>query len=240
MRIQDRDIGELFEYLPMVVYYSKDENGVFTRCNRRFEEMHGLERGEGIGLTDYDLHSSEIANRYREEDRRVMESGKSVPNRAWMVPDGRGMLHWWISSKIPLKDSNGESCGVAGVMYEISGVGGIMEPFSRLEPALKLIHEDPTSSLTTDQLAGVCHFSVSQFNRIFRQLMGQSPKQYIVRHRLELAKRLLAQSDVPLTDVAMQVGFYDASVLGKKFREHEGLTPRQYRLKLRELVNFSG
>ena len=70
--------------------------------------------------------------------------------------------------------------------------------------------------------------------------MGQSPKQYIVRHRLELAKRLLAQTDVPLMEVAMQVGFYDASVLGKKFREHEGLTPRQYRLKLRELVNFSG
>ena len=147
MRISNPDIGELFEYLPMVVYYSKDENGIFTRCNRRFEEMHGLERDGGIGLSDYDLHSAEIASRYREEDRRVMQLGKPVPNRAWMVPDGRGMLHWWISSKIPLNDSNGKPSGVAGVIYEISGVGGIMEPFSRLEPALKLIHEDPAASL---------------------------------------------------------------------------------------------
>jgi len=115
-----------------------------------------------------------------------------------------------------------------------------MEPFARLEPALRMVHDNPSAELSTERMAGSCNFSVSQFNRVFRQLMGQSPQQYLVRHRLEIAKRLLAQTELPLTEIAMQVGFYDASVLGKKFRELEGMTPRRYRLKLRELVKAAG
>lgn len=233
------DLVGLFDYLPMVVFYSKDKDGMFLRINRRFEEMHGLEHGTGVGLTDYDLFTTEIACRYRAEDKLVMDSGKPMPNRAWIVPDGKGVLHWWISSKTPLKDAQGNVCGVAGAMYEIAGVGGMMEPFARLEPALELMHGNPAEAITTDSMASACNYSVSQFNRVFRQLMGQSPKQYLVRLRLELAKGLLSQTDDPVSEIAMNVGFYDASVLGKKFRENEGLTPRQYRMKLRELVKFS-
>lgn len=232
----DAPLQELFNYLPMVVFYSKDRDGVFTGCNRHFEELHGLSPGSAVGLTDYDLHSPEIASRYRAEDCRVMESGAPVPNQAWMVPDANGVLRWWISSKLPLRDKRGAVCGVAGVMYEISRIGGIMEPFARLGPALELIHADPAAPLGTERMAAACHFSASQFNRVFRQIMGQSPQQYLVRHRLEIAKRLLAQTDLPLAEIAMRVGFYDASVLGKKFRELEGVTPRGYRLRLRELI----
>ena len=232
----DSQLGELFNYLPMVVFYSKDLQGTFTGGNRRFEEMHGLDSGGMVGLTDYDLHSPEIASRYRAEDHRVIASGMPVPNQAWMVPDGNGVLRWWISSKIPLRDNSGAICGVAGVMYEISRMGGIMEPFARLEPALQMIHEQPGSTLATGRMAAACNFSASQFNRVFRQLMGQSPQQYLVRHRLEIAKRLLVRTELPLAEIAMQAGFYDASVMGKKFRELEGSTPRAFRLKLRDLI----
>ncbi len=94
------DGAELFGYLPMVVFCTKDRRGIFVRCNRRFEEFHRLEAGGGIGLTDYDLHPAEIAGRYRAEDKRVTACGKAVPNQAWMVPDAKGVLHWWISSDI--------------------------------------------------------------------------------------------------------------------------------------------
>lgn len=235
-KLPDTTLEELFNYLPMVVFYSKDREGVFTRCNLHFEEMHGLPLGGGVGLTDFDLHSPEIASSYRAEDCRVMESGAPISNQTWIVPDANGVLRWWISSKLPLCDEAGAVCGVAGVMYEISRIGGIMEPFARLAPALELMHADSAVPLGTERMAAACHFSASQFNRIFRQTMGQSPQQYLVRHRLEIAKRLLAQTDLPLSEIAMRVGFYDASVLGKKFRELEGVTPRGYRLRLRELI----
>jgi len=233
-------IARLFDHLPMIVFYAKDSGGRFIRCNRRFEEFHGLGSGQAIGLTDFDLHRAEIASRYRTEDRQIMESGVAAPNRTWMVPGAKGLLRWWISSKTPMYDADGKVCGLAGVMYEISGAAGITEPFARIEPALKMIHGSEYPPLTTESLAAACNYSESQFNRVFRQLMGRSPRRYVLMHRLETAKDLLAHTDLPLSEIAGRAGFYDASDFGKRFREQEGLTPRGYRLKQRELIRVEG
>jgi len=88
--------------------------------------------------------------------------------------------------------------------------------------------------------AAACNYSESQFNRVFRQLMGRSPRRYVLMHRLETAKDLLAHTDLPLSEIAGRAGFYDASDFGKRFREQEGLTPRGYRLKQRELIRVEG
>jgi AraC-like DNA-binding protein len=121
-------------------------------------------------------------------------------------------------------------------MYEMSDAKGMTEPFARIEPALKLIHSDPHSSLTTAELAAACHYSGSQFNRVFRSLTGQSPRQYLLHHKIEISKDLLARTDQPLSEIAFQSGFYDASDFGKRFREIEGMTPRQYRIQLQKLI----
>ena len=86
------------------------------------------------------------------------------------------------------------------------------------------------------ELGGACHYSESQFNRIFRKLTGQSPRQYLLHHKIETAKGLLARTDLPLSQIAFQCGFYDASDFGKRFREIEGLTPKQYRNNLQKLI----
>lgn len=226
----------LFDHLPMVIFYMKDKEGTFIRCNPRFEEFHGLERGAAIGLNDFSLHHPAIASRYRAEDSKIMESGIPATNRIWLVPGASGLLRWWVSNKIPTYDDSGKISGIAGAMYEISDAKGMTEPFSRIEPALKLIHSELHSSLTTSKLATACHYSESQFNRIFRSLTGQSPRQYLLHHKIEIAKDLLARTDLPLSEIAYQSGFYDASDFGKRFREIEQLTPRQYRVQLQKLI----
>jgi AraC-like DNA-binding protein len=230
----EKAIAALFDDLPMLVFYVKDAAGIFIRCNRRFEEFHDLTAGGAMGLSDHDLHDAWIADQYRAEDMEVMKTGAPTPNRTWMVPGAKGVLRWWVSRKTPVRDSDGTICGIAGVMYEISGAKGLTEPFSRIEPALKLIHEENPSPLATAELAAACNYSESQFNRVFRDIMGSSPRRYVLRHRLETAKDLLARTDLPLSHIAARTGFYDASDFGKRFREQEGLTPRNYRMKLRE------
>jgi PAS domain S-box-containing protein len=227
----------LFDDLPMLVFYIKDADGCFIRCNRRFEEFHGLEPGGAIGLTDHNLHETAIADRYRAEDREVMESGIPTPSRTWMVPGAKGVLRWWVSRKSPVLGEDCSVLGIAGVMYEISGAAGVTEPFARIEPALKLIHGDEPGNLSTAELAAACNYSESQFNRVFRAIMGTSPRSYVLRHRLETAKDLLARTDLPLSQIAARAGFYDASDFGKRFREQEGRTPRKYRMKLRGVIH---
>lgn len=232
----DRSIIGLFDHLPMVIFYMKDAQGVFIRCNPRFEEFHGLSQGAALGLNDFSLHHPAIASRYRTEDRKIMETGKPATNQIWLVPGAHGLLRWWVSNKFPTHDSGGNISGVAGVMYEISNTKGMTEPFARIEPALKLIHSELHSSLTTAKLATACHYSESQFNRIFRSLTGQSPRQYLLHHKIEIAKDLLSRTDLPLSEIAYQSGFYDASDFGKRFREIEKATPRQYRVQLQKLI----
>jgi PAS domain S-box-containing protein len=229
-------LAELFDELPMIVFYLKDRDGAFIRCNRRFEEFHGLPPDGALGLTDHDLHEAGIADRYRAEDMEVMKSGAPTPSRTWLVPGAKGVLRWWVSRKAPLRDGGGKIIGVAGVMYEISGAAGLTEPFARLEPALKLIHAEEPGNLSTAELAASCHYSESQFNRVFRSIMGSSPRSYVLRHRLETAKNLLARTDLPLSEIADRCGFYDASDFGKRFREEQGVTPRAYRMNLRGLI----
>lgn len=232
----DPTLYGLFDHLPMVIFYMKDAQGTFIRCNPRFEEFHGLSHGAAIGLNDFSLHHPAIASRYQNEDHKVMETGKAATNRIWLVPGAKGLLRWWVSNKFPTHDGSGKISGIAGVMYEISDAKGMTEPFARIEPALKLIYSELHASLTTAQLAAACHYSESQFNRIFRSLTGLSPRQYLLHHKIEIAKDLLARTDLPLSEVAFQSGFYDASDFGKRFREIENVTPRQYRIRLQKMV----
>lgn len=64
--------------------------------------------------------------------------------------------------------------------------------------------------------------------------MGQSPRQYIMQHRIETTKNLLAMTELTLSEVAAEAGFYDASDLGKRFRINVGMTPKAFQRKLRE------
>lgn len=233
-------IAALFDDLPMLVFYMKDKDGRFIRCNRRFEEFHALPAGGAMGRSDHDLHDARIADQYRAEDIEVMKTGAPTPNRTWMVPGAKGVLRWWVSRKTPVRDAQGKVCGVAGVMYEISGAAGVTEPFARIVPALKMIHAEEPDSLSTAELAAACNYSESQFNRVFRAIMDISPRRYVLRHRLETAKDLLARTDLPLSEIAASAGFYDASDFGKRFREQEGLTPRKYRIKLQGMIRSEG
>ncbi|YCM45200.1 AraC family transcriptional regulator [Verrucomicrobiaceae bacterium 227] len=240
MKWRGEELMELYDHLPQVVFYAKDLEGRFVRCNQRFEEVHGLQEGGAVGKTDFDLHPAEIASGYRAEDEKVLSAGEALPNQVWMVPDGQGVLHWWISSKIPLRDGEGQVIGTAGVMYEVSTAAGVMGPYRRIEGALRVLHERFSEPLRSEELAGACYLSVSQFNRIFRKSMQQSPKSYLNRLRLNAAKSLLIETDLTQSEVALRVGYYDGSEFGKRFREEEGLTPREYRARLREMARAGG
>ena len=66
-------------------------------------------------------------------------------------------------------------------------------------------------------------------NRIVRQSLGQSTKQYIQNRRIEEAKRLLRYTSLPISDIAEKLNYDTASYFVRAFSKATGTTPLQYR-----------
>jgi AraC family transcriptional regulator len=77
--------------------------------------------------------------------------------------------------------------------------------------------------------AGEAELSAFHFLRLFRDVLGVTPHQYLVRSRLRRAARLLAEDDRPITDVAFDVGFGDLSNFVRTFHRAAGVSPRGFR-----------
>jgi len=78
-------------------------------------------------------------------------------------------------------------------------------------------------------LCALVQRSEAHFSRAFRRTFGQSPHAFVVRRRVELAAQHMLQTDMPLSDIALQCGFVDQAHLCKHFRTTTGETPAAWR-----------
>jgi AraC-like DNA-binding protein len=229
--------ADLFENIPIVVFYARDETSRFVRANKRLVEILGCRHEwEVIGKTDFDFRPAEVAAVFIEDDRRVMRTGRTSARYIRMVPDVAGLLHWWSGTKMPLRDTAGRVCGVVGAMYELHEIHGVLQPFTRIEPALRHLHTHYREPITTGQLAELVHWSESQFVRQFRGLLGEPPMHYLVRQRLHAACQELIATDKTAGEIALDCGFYDQSAFTRAFRVIIGSTPQAYRRHFRKLA----
>ncbi len=86
-----------------------------------------------------------------------------------------------------------------------------------------------SQDLSLDVLAQQIGFSPYHFARLFRQTLGESPHQFVLRQRIARAQHLLKEAEVPLAHIALECGFANQSHLSLVFKRHLGLTPRAYR-----------
>ncbi|BCM89514.1 hypothetical protein IAD21_01360 [Abditibacteriota bacterium] len=100
-----------------------------------------------------------------------------------------------------------------------------------LQKAVDLIGEEPTVPIA--KLAKLSNFSPAQFRRLFHQHMKQSPQQYLLNNRLDIAQRLLLTTNLPIDEVAVRSGFPTPTNFMKLWKRERGLSALQYRLALK-------
>ncbi|MGL6343910.1 MAG: helix-turn-helix transcriptional regulator, partial [Waterburya sp.] len=83
--------------------------------------------------------------------------------------------------------------------------------------------------LSLTELAELAQLSSHHFGKLFKQNMGVSPHQYVLKCRIERAKELLINRQISVVEIGQLVGFYDQSHFTNVFRRYTNLTPRQYR-----------
>jgi PAS domain S-box-containing protein len=101
--------------------YVKDAEGRFVLSNSSVARQMGAEKpGDLQGKTDFDIYPSDLARAFQEEDRDIITTGKPVFNREEMTRDGSGNEIHVLTTKVPLRDSDGRVVGIVGIGRDIS------------------------------------------------------------------------------------------------------------------------
>jgi AraC family transcriptional regulator len=99
----------------------------------------------------------------------------------------------------------------------------------KLRRATDYIHDNLARELSLAEIADVVDLSTFHFVRAFKQTTGQTPYQYLLNSRIERAKQLLAETELPLAEIGYLVGFNSQSHFTTSFRRLAKLTPKAYR-----------
>lgn len=104
--------------------------------------------------------------------------------------------------------------------------------------AKKFIDSNFSNNISLNDIAGEAYCSKFHFLRLFKQVYGQTPHQYLTGVRIEKAKQFL-KTGLPVSDVCFSVGFESISSFKTLFKHSTGSTPAVYQKQLKDKQRLS-
>jgi AraC-like DNA-binding protein len=227
-------LAELFEGLPHVMFCAKGVDGRYLAINHAFlDRTTVVETAQVLGATAHDLFPAELADSYEAQDAVVLESGRSLRGELELIRRPDGSIGWYVTTKTRLAGSDGTVLGIASVSVDLrAAADGPATSHAGLATAIAFAREHCTDQVRVSDLADLAGVSDQQLDRAMRRMLGVTPKQLLLRFRLEEALVRLASTDAPISEIATDCGYYDQSAFTRQFRRVVGMTPGAYRSSL--------
>ncbi len=229
----DRALAAVTDVLattPHVMFCIKAVDGRYVAANQAFADRTGVAApGDVVGRTAAELFPAELVERYAEQDDEVMRTGHMLSNELEAITRPDGSLGWFLTSKSRWLDDDGQPAGLVIVSVDQRTAVDGTAPHRRLAAAIDVARTRFAAQLTVGEMAEAAEMTVTQLERTARRVLGLSPKQLILRFRLEEALRLLDTTSEPIADIAHRCGYYDQSAFGRHFKRALGVSPAAYR-----------
>ena len=103
----------------------------------------------------------------------------------------------------------------------------------RMRRFLEYIEEHLDQDISLEEMAASAGVSKTEVLRCFHKTLQTTPYSYVMEARLSKAADLLAETGLPVGEIASRTGFNQQSYFGKRFKEKMGVTPLEYRRKMR-------
>lgn len=215
------DITCILQYVPHTTYSTLGTNSHWSYLFIDLDRFANMT----FGSFKKDFFSDITTNIY---------SAKEYPRMTWIIHDiinqmilQDGQFQWKVyglllSLLTELSDYSKKDKTIVSNDYKIL----------RIAPALKYIDNNYMHNISIDDLSKVCHLSQTYFRSIFHEIMGKSPLEYLNGIRIINACHLLRTSNLPIIEIASEIGFQSLSSFNRNFIKIVNITPREYRKKL--------
>ncbi len=220
----------LFDHLPGTLFFAKDREARLMGGNPAFVRRCGFRsEAEIIGIADRDIFPPRLAEKYHRDDMAVISSGRPMLGLIELFPGPDGQPEWFITDKLPLFDRQGTVFGLCGTVRSYEEQRVAIQPYLELAPVAEHLKKHHREPLDLPALARMAGLSERQLERKFHATFQTTPRNFLVKMRVVNACRLLPDPRLSLTEIALEVGFYDHSDFSRQFRKHMGESPTEYR-----------
>jgi PAS domain S-box-containing protein len=165
LRESENKYRELIENLPQKIFI-KDKNSVYVSCNENYARDLKIKPEEISGKTDYDFYPRELAEKYRDDDKRIMRLGNTEEIEERYIQSGREL--WVHTVKTPVKDEKGKCAGLLGIFWDIT-------EHKQVEEVLR-IERDRLETVTQNAGVGLAIISKDYrtlwANEVLKQMFG--------------------------------------------------------------------
>ena len=224
----------LFDALPDVVFFVKDAQGRYVVVNQTLVQRCGMKHKAALlGRTSAEVFAHPFGQTYLAQDLAVLAGGAEIDDQLELHLYPNRAPGWCLTRKQALRDAGGAIVGLSGISRDLAMADQKNPAYRKVAAAVHLIHDRYDQPLPLAELARVANMSESQIERYFLRIFHLTPRQLIIKTRVDAASRMLAGA-ASVADIAQACGYADHSAFTRQFKATVGLTPSQYRALRRD------
>ena len=156
----------LIDYLPDPIYVKDTEGRFILENEAEARQMGAASTSEVVGKTGFDYYEPELAERYHKDDLAVMRSGQALINREEPATDVGGHQKWILTTKVPLRNANGEVIGLVGIGHDITDRKQTEDALEQYAKRLSILHSIDQAILAARSIEEVVNVVVSHIQQI--------------------------------------------------------------------------
>ncbi len=165
------ELNTILDSVPVMIWH-KDIKGRYVHANKLFCETVNISGEKLKGLTDYQIHPSQLAEKYLQDDIQVFESRRPLYNMTEMHRKSSGETGWSLTHKIPVFDEQGLVSGVIGFALDITELKNTEQALKQSEANKQILLDNIRTQvwyLTSETTYGAV-------NKAHAEFFGVSPE----------------------------------------------------------------
>lgn len=223
-------LERLFDRLDDTVFFIKDASGRYDTVNDTLVKRAGrLNKKELIGKTPAQILGPALGEGYEAQDRKVLEVGSVITDQLELHVYPNRSIGWCVTNKNPLRNTTGDIIGIAGISKDLRTPDVSQREYQRLSDVIAYIAENLSDPPSIEDISAHSGMTPYQLDRRIVRIFGLTTGRWVLKQRVDYARRRLHESDDPIADIALNAGYKDQSAFTRQFRKITGLTPSQFR-----------